>query len=118
MVIDNIIAEQGKIDILVNSVWGGYEYYNDGTEFWNKKGFWTAPLSRFDKMFSAGVRAYYVTTSESAEFIGLAIAALATDENVIDKSGTKQIAAQVAIDYGYTDIDGKQPKPLNVANCQ
>ncbi|WP_027624471.1 SDR family NAD(P)-dependent oxidoreductase [Clostridium lundense] len=199
MVIDKIVLEQGRIDILVNNVWGGYEYFNDGTEFWNEKGFWTAPISRFDKMFESGVRAHYVTTcytvpsmikqksglivnisywaaerndmgvaygmakaatnkmtetmahelrehnisvvtvypglvrtesviksaeffdlsnSESTEFIGLAIAALATDLNVLEKSGTKQIAAQVALDYGYKDIDGKQPIPLNKSNCQ
>ena len=199
MVIDKIISEQGRIDILVNSVWGGYEYFNNGTEFWTEKGFWSAPISRFDKMFDAGVRAHYFTScfvvpqmiaqgsgliinlsywsaerndmgvpygiakaatnkmtetmayelkehnisvitiypglvrtesvmkskdyfdlsnSESPEFIGLAVAALATDLDVIKKSGTRQIAAQVALDYGYTDIDGKQPVPLNKSNCQ
>lgn len=61
-VVEKIIAEQGKIDILVNNVWGGYEYYNDGTPFWTENGFWTAPLSRFDKMFTAGVRAHYVSS--------------------------------------------------------
>lgn len=199
MVIDTIISEQGKIDVLVNNVWGGYEYYNDGTEFWNEKGFWTAPLNRFDKMFESGMRAHYVTScyiipamiaqccgliinlsfwsaerndmgvaygiakaatnkmtetmahelkgygisvitiypelvrtesvmkaaeffdlsnSESTEFIGLAVAALATDPNIIEKSGTRQLAAQIALEYGYTDIDGKQPTPLNILNCQ
>ena len=38
-VIDRIISEHKKIDILVNSVWGGYEYFTDGTEFWKEKGF-------------------------------------------------------------------------------
>jgi NAD(P)-dependent dehydrogenase (short-subunit alcohol dehydrogenase family) len=61
-VIERIISEQGKIDILVSNVWGGYEYFNDGTPFWTEKGFWTAPLSRFDKMFTSGVRAHYVTS--------------------------------------------------------
>lgn len=199
MVIDRIVSEQGKIDVLVNNVWGGYEFYNDGTEFWKEKGFWTAPISRFDKMFNTGVRAHYVTTlttvpqmisqgcgliinlsfwsaerndmgvaygmaksatnkmsetmayelkeygisvvtiypglvrtesvmkasqffdlsnSESTEFIGLAVAALASDPNILGKSGTKQTAAQIAIDYGYKDIDGKQPIPLDVSSCK
>lgn len=199
MVIDRIISEQGKIDILVNNIWGGYEYFNDGTEFWKEKGFWTAPISRFDKMMDSGVRAHYVTSvftiphmisqcggliinisfwaaerddmgvpygiakvatkkltetmayelkdygisvvtiypglvrtesvmasadyfdlsnSESPEFIGLAIAALASDHYLLEKSGTIQIAAQVAIDYGFKDVDGTQPIPLNISNCK
>ena len=59
-----------------------------------------------------------ISNSESPEFIGLAIAALATDCNVLKKTGTKQIAAQIALDYGYTDIDGKRPLPLDISNCQ
>src|SRR5881394_2266752 len=59
-VFDQIEREQGKLDVLVNNVWGGYEFFNDGTEFWKEKGFWTAPLSRWDMSFAAGVRAHYV----------------------------------------------------------
>lgn len=66
-VFDQIFAEQGQLDILVNSVWGGYEHYNDGTEFWLEEGFWASPLSRWDKMFSAGVRAAYVASSLAAK---------------------------------------------------
>ncbi|MBX2871447.1 MAG: SDR family NAD(P)-dependent oxidoreductase [Saprospiraceae bacterium] len=65
-VFQQIFAEQDQLDILVNSVWGGYEHFNDGTEFWLEKGFWTSPLSRWDKMFSAGVRAAYVASSHAA----------------------------------------------------
>jgi NAD(P)-dependent dehydrogenase (short-subunit alcohol dehydrogenase family) len=59
-VFERIRAEHHQLDILVNNVWGGYEHFNDGTEFWNEKGFWTIPISRWDKMFQAGVRAHYV----------------------------------------------------------
>lgn len=59
---DRIQAEQRRLDILVNNVWGGYEHFNDGTEFWNEQGFWTIPLSRWDKSFQAGVRAHYVAS--------------------------------------------------------
>jgi hypothetical protein len=31
------------------------------------------------------------------------------------KSGQVLVAAQVALDYGFTDIDGKQPRPVTVA---
>src|SRR5262249_58984538 len=51
--------EAGTIDILVNSVWGGYERMIDGGEFTWSKPFWEQPLWRWDAMFAAGVRAYY-----------------------------------------------------------
>ena len=60
--VGRIRAEQGRLDILVNNVWGGYEYYHDGTEFWRETGFWTVPLSRWEAMFGAGVRAHYVAS--------------------------------------------------------
>jgi NAD(P)-dependent dehydrogenase (short-subunit alcohol dehydrogenase family) len=55
-----------------------------------------------------------LSNSESPEFIGYSIAALASDKNIFSKSGTIQIAAQVALDYGFKDIDGKQPIPLTI----
>ena len=194
-VFQRIQSEQNRLDILVNNVWGGYEYFNDGTEFWKEKGFWTTPLSRWDKSFKAGVRAHYVASllaapimiaqcsglivnisffvaqrndkgviysvakaaddrmsacmahelkdyyitvvslypglvrtesvmkaaeffdlsnSESPHFIGRAISALAADPNLMRKSGQILIAAEIAQEYGFTDIDGKQPKPLTV----
>jgi dehydrogenase/reductase SDR family member 1 len=191
-------ADQPRLDILVNNVWGGYEYFNDGTEFWNEKGFWDAPLSRWDKMFTAGVRAHYaasvlaapimiaqgsglivnisfwaaqkdssgvaygsakaacdhmarcmahdlrehniaavslypglirteavlkaaeffdMSNAESPQFVGRAIAALAADADIMQKSGQVLVDAQLALDYGFTDIDGRQPRPLTVADA-
>lgn len=49
-----ISAENNNLNILVNNVWGGYEHYTDGTEFWNEKEFWTLPTSRWDSMFQSG----------------------------------------------------------------
>jgi hypothetical protein len=54
--------------------------------------------------------------SESPEFIGRAVAALAADPDVIRHTGKVLIAAQVAADYGFTDVDGKQPRPLTLAD--
>ena len=66
-VFNHIFETHNKLDILVNSVWGGYEYFNDGTEFWLEEGFWNSPISRWDKMFSSGVRAAYFASSQAAQ---------------------------------------------------
>ncbi len=193
-----ITQERGRLDILVNNVWGGYEHFNDGTEFWNEAGFWTTPIDRWDKMFQAGVRAHYVAStlaaplmiaqggglivnisffaaqrddrgvgygvakaaddrmaacmahelrphnvaavslypglvrtesvlkaaeyfdmsnSESPQFIGRAVAALAADPEIMRKSGQVLVAAEVALAYGFTDVDGRQPRPITVAEA-
>jgi dehydrogenase/reductase SDR family protein 1 len=194
---ERVAREAGKIDILVNNVWGGYErMVEDGTFTWTKP-FWEQGLWRWDAMFSAGVRAHYhasqlaaksmvarqsglivnisfwaaqkhianvaygvskaatdkmtadmaaelrphgvtalslypglvrtekvmeaaawldLTNSESPEFIGRAVAALAADPDVMRHTGTVLVAASVAVEYGFTDIDGKTPRPLTLAD--
>jgi NAD(P)-dependent dehydrogenase (short-subunit alcohol dehydrogenase family) len=187
-----VSSEHGRLDLLVNNVWGGYERFFDGTEFWNEKGFWTAPLSRWDSMFQSGVRAHYVAScfaaplmierreglivnvssaaagkddgevpysaakaatdrmaacmahelrehgvtalslypglvrtesvlkagayfdlsnSESPQFVGRAVAALAADPNIMERTGQVLLTATIALQYGFTDIDGRQPIP-------
>jgi NAD(P)-dependent dehydrogenase (short-subunit alcohol dehydrogenase family) len=192
-----VAREAGKIEILVNNVWGGYErMVEDGTFTWAKP-FWEQGLWRWDAMFSAGVRAHYhasqlaaksmvpsksglivnvsfwaaqkhianvaygvskaatdkmtadmavelrphgvtavslypglvrtekvmeaapwldLKNSESPEFIGRAVAALAADPDVMRYTGTVLVAASVALEYGFTDIDGKTPRPLTLAD--
>jgi NAD(P)-dependent dehydrogenase (short-subunit alcohol dehydrogenase family) len=192
-----ILQETQGIDILVNSVWGGYEGMVEGGEFTWSKPFWEQPLWRWDAMFAAGVRAYYhasqlaaramirrrqglivnisfwaaqkrignvaygvskaatdkltgdmsielqphgvsvvslypglvrtekvmeaaqwldLSNSESPEFIGRAVVALAGDPDVLRHTGKVLVAAALAREYGFTDVGGKTPRPLTLAD--
>jgi NAD(P)-dependent dehydrogenase (short-subunit alcohol dehydrogenase family) len=50
--------------------------------------------------------------AESTEFVGRAVAALATDADVMAKSGQLLTVIDVAQEYGFTDIDGRQISPF------
>jgi NAD(P)-dependent dehydrogenase (short-subunit alcohol dehydrogenase family) len=184
--------EQGRLDVLVNSAWGGYERFNDGSDF-NPGPFWEQPLSLWDSMHRSGVRSHYVaaclavplmlprraglivnvssyaaqtyihpvaygvahaamdrmaadaaielrehgvaavslypglvrtegvlanaqyfdlSNSESPQFVGRAVAALASDPGVLERSGGWYVAAELAEEYGFTDVDGSRPRSL------
>jgi NAD(P)-dependent dehydrogenase (short-subunit alcohol dehydrogenase family) len=187
--------EQGRLDILVNNVWDGYQrIVENGQYTWGNR-FWQQPIWRWDAMFDGGVRAHFVAShfaakwmiqqrsgliinisywaaqkymnnaiygvakiatdrlaldmahdlheygvaalslypglvrtegvmenaehfdlsnSESPQFIGRAIVALATDPKIMEKSGKVLVAASLGLEYGFTDIDGKQPRPLTL----
>lgn len=194
-VFHQISTEQDRLDILVNSVWGGYENMVENGEFTWTLPFWKQPLWRWDAMFAAGVRAHYVASaraartmvaqqsglivnvsfwaaqkyignvaygvskaatdkmtadmahelreynvaavslypglvrtekvmeaaafldlsnSESTQFIGRAVVALASDSNIMEKSGRVLVAAGLAQEYSFTDIDGRRPRPLTL----
>ena len=57
-----------------------------------------------------------MSNSESPEFIGRAVAALAADPDVLRFTGKVLVAAAIAKEYGFTDIDGKTPRPLTFAD--
>ena len=59
-----------------------------------------------------------MSNSESPQFIGRVVAALATDPNIMKKSGQVLIAAQEALEYGVKDIDGRQPRPQTLKDFQ
>ena len=192
---ERILDESGKIDLLVNNVWGGYESMIENGVFTWSKPFWEQPLWRWDAMLGAGVRASYhasqlaapsmvtqrrglivnisfwaaqkhvgnvaygvakaatdkmtsdmavelkshnvavvslypglvrtekvmeaaqwldLSNSESPEFIGRAVAALAADPGVSRHSGKILVAAALAAEYGFSDVDGKTPRALTL----
>jgi dehydrogenase/reductase SDR family protein 1 len=55
-----------------------------------------------------------MSNSESPQYIGRVIAALASDPDVMKKSGQVLVAAALAKEYGIKDIDGTQPRPLTL----
>ena len=71
-------------------------------------------LVRTEAVLAAGV--FDLSNSESPEFIGRAVAALANDPDVVRRTGSVLIAAALAEEYGFRDIDGHQPRPLTLAD--
>jgi NAD(P)-dependent dehydrogenase (short-subunit alcohol dehydrogenase family) len=57
-----------------------------------------------------------LSNSESPEFVGRAVAALAGDPDVLRFTGKVLVAASLAAEYGFTDIDGKTPRPLALSD--
>ena len=51
---------------------------------------------------------------ESPQFLGRAVAALAADPKLLDRSGEVLVAAELALEYGFRDIDESQPRPLTL----
>jgi dehydrogenase/reductase SDR family protein 1 len=194
-IVRKIIAHEGRLDVLVNSAWGGYERMGDETGFTWVYPLWQQPMWRWDAMMDVGVRSAYcgiriaaetmaqqrsgliinisfwaaqkfmgnivygmskaamdkmafdvaaqmrefdvaavslypglvrtedvmknkeyfdMSNAESMEFQGRAVAGLAADPKLMDKSGKVFTSADLALEYGFTDIDGYQPRPLTL----
>jgi NAD(P)-dependent dehydrogenase (short-subunit alcohol dehydrogenase family) len=194
-----VAQEQGRLDVLVNNVWGGYEGYDETFV----APFWEQPLWRWEGMFTAGVRAHFLATrhavplllqaqrgvvvlttawdrdlflgsvvydtakaavnrlafgmahdlrphgiavlalapgfmrteavlaafdasedtwqqvpglerTESPHYVGRAIVALAGDPAVLAKTGHLFAVGALAQEYGFTDVDGRQPPPFHI----
>lgn len=71
-------------------------------------------LVRTEAVLAAGV--FDLSNSESPQFLGRVIAALAADPNVLTRSGDVLVAAALAREYGVSDVDGKSPRPLTLAD--
>jgi dehydrogenase/reductase SDR family member 1 len=55
-----------------------------------------------------------MSNSESMEFQGRAVAGLAADPRLMKKAGKVFTSAGLALEYGYADIDGYQPRPATL----
>ena len=189
-----VAQEEGRLDLLVNNVWGGYEQH-DLARF--AAPFWEQPLRHWSGMFESGVRAHLVATRlavplmfpqrrglivhttawdrnkylgnlfydlakatvnrmafgmarglephqvavvalapgfvgtervlaafaaagrappdlESPAYIGRAVVALAADANILARSGRVLTVGQLATEYGFTDVDGRQWPPFQI----
>ena len=71
-------------------------------------------LVRTEAVLAAGF--FDLSNSESPEYIGRAVAALASDPDVMRHSGAVRVAAALGAEYGFVDIDGKQPRALTIAD--
>ncbi len=68
-VAERIRSEQGRLDLLVNNAWGGYERLNaGGWQEWIAP-FWQQPAEHFDAMFGGGVRMHYMTARACAPLL-------------------------------------------------
>jgi dehydrogenase/reductase SDR family protein 1 len=57
-----------------------------------------------------------LSNSESPEFTGRAVAALAADPDVLRHTGQVRVVADLAREYGFTDLDGTTPRALTLAD--
>jgi len=72
-------------------------------------------LVRTELVMAAAAGGWFdLSNSESPEFIGRVIAALARDPQLLDRSGEVCVAAALAQEYGVSDVDGKHPTPLTL----
>jgi dehydrogenase/reductase SDR family member 1 len=55
-----------------------------------------------------------LSNSESPEFVGRAVAALAEDPDALRRTGTVVVAAALGREYGFVDVDGTSPRPLTL----
>lgn len=64
-----IEAAHGRLDLLVNNAWGGYERLNAGAWEESRAPLWQQPIELFDAMFTGGVRAHYVALARCAPLL-------------------------------------------------
>src|SRR4029077_13536705 len=74
-------------------------------------------LVRTEAVLAAASGGWFdLSNSENPEFSGRVIAALAADPHLLERSGQVIVGADAALAYGIVDVDGKQPRPLTLAD--
>jgi dehydrogenase/reductase SDR family member 1 len=72
-------------------------------------------LVRTEAVLAAASQGWFkLDNSESPEFLGRVIAALAVDPHLAERSGHVVVAATAARELGVVDVDGKQPVALTL----
>jgi NAD(P)-dependent dehydrogenase (short-subunit alcohol dehydrogenase family) len=62
-------AEQGRLDVLANAVWGGHDLhasFSDALASWRTP-FWERPAESWERMMDAGPKAYYLAACAAAQ---------------------------------------------------
>jgi NAD(P)-dependent dehydrogenase (short-subunit alcohol dehydrogenase family) len=59
-----------------------------------------------------------LSITETPEYLGRAIRALATDEKLLDRTGQVLTVGDLAAEYNFTDIDGRQPKAFRMPEAK
>src|SRR5690349_12717429 len=65
-VFDRIQTEQGRLDLLVNNAWSGYQAKQRSKKSGFHTSFWKLPPTFWDTMFTVGVRSDYVASGYAA----------------------------------------------------
>jgi dehydrogenase/reductase SDR family member 1 len=68
-VFDRIRTEQGRLDLLVNNAWAGYQAKQRSKKSGFHTSFWKLPPAFWDTMFTVGVRSHYVASKYAAEMM-------------------------------------------------
>jgi NAD(P)-dependent dehydrogenase (short-subunit alcohol dehydrogenase family) len=60
------VGRGGRLDILVNNAWPGYEHMVENEEFTWARPFWQQPTWRWHAMIDVGLRSAFITTRSAA----------------------------------------------------
>jgi NAD(P)-dependent dehydrogenase (short-subunit alcohol dehydrogenase family) len=72
-------------------------------------------FTRTERVLAAhAAQPFDLSRTESPEYSGRAVVALATDANVLEKSGQAFRTGELAREYGFTDVDGQQVPPFDL----
>ena len=93
---ERIRSEQGRLDILVNDVWGG-----DRLTEWGKP-FWELTPARGFKLLERGVHSHILTSR-------LSVPLMLEGERGLLVAGQTLSSWQLAKEYGFDDVDGSHP---------